>query len=60
MHKPNSQQQLLTDYILSNKENYYRLAYSYVKNTDDALDIVHESICKIYDLQANPCETGRS
>lgn len=39
-------QQLLVDYILSNKENYYRLAYSYVRNRDDALDIVHESICK--------------
>lgn len=39
-------QQMFVDYILFNKENYYRLAYSYVKNTDDALDIVHESICK--------------
>lgn len=28
------------------KENYYRLAYSYVKNADDALDIVQESIYK--------------
>ncbi len=39
-------QQVLADYILSNKENYYRLAYSYVRNRDDALDIVHESIYK--------------
>ncbi|MGR6835870.1 RNA polymerase sigma factor [Syntrophomonas erecta] len=45
MGKP-IQQQLFAEYILSNKENYYRLAYSYVKNKDDALDIVHESICK--------------
>ncbi|KAE9633182.1 MAG: polymerase sigma-70 factor, subfamily [Epulopiscium sp.] len=28
------------------KENYYRLAYSYVKNVDDALDIVQESVYK--------------
>lgn len=42
-HNP---QQLLVDCILSNKDNYYRLAYSYVRNRDDALDIVHESICK--------------
>ena len=28
------------------KENYYRLAYSYVKNADDALDVVQESIYK--------------
>ncbi len=45
MSKPKSQQ-MLVDYILTNKEQYYRLAYSYVKNKDDALDIVHESIYK--------------
>ncbi|MCC5910569.1 MAG: sigma-70 family RNA polymerase sigma factor [Clostridiaceae bacterium] len=33
-------------YILDNKEMHYRLAYSYVKNKEDALDIVQESICK--------------
>lgn len=45
MSKPKSQK-MLVDYILTNKEQYYRLAYSYVKNQDDALDIVHESIYK--------------
>ncbi len=45
MSKPKSQQ-MLVDFILTNKEQYYRLAYSYVKNQDDALDIVHESIYK--------------
>lgn len=34
------------DHIIKNNERYYRLAYSYVKNVDDALDIVQESICK--------------
>jgi RNA polymerase sigma-70 factor (ECF subfamily) len=34
------------DHIIKNNEGYYRLAYSYVKNVDDALDIVQESICK--------------
>lgn len=34
------------DPILENKERYYRLAYSYVKNEQDALDIVQDSICK--------------
>lgn len=33
-------------YILQNKEMHYRLAYSYVKNKEDALDIVQESIYK--------------
>lgn len=34
------------DYIVNNQENFYKVAYSYVKNQDDALDIVHDSICK--------------
>lgn len=34
------------DYIIEYKEAIYRLAYSYVKNPDDALDMVQESICK--------------
>ena len=38
--------QLVVEFIQNNKENYYRLAYSYVKNVDDALDIVHESVYK--------------
>lgn len=33
-------------YIIDNKEHLYRLAYTYVKKEDDALDIVHDSICK--------------
>lgn len=39
-------EKLLSDVVIKNKENYYRLAYSYVKNVDDALDIVQESIYK--------------
>lgn len=37
---------LLTRCITENKENVYRLAYSYVRNKDDALDIVQDSIYK--------------
>lgn len=37
---------LLEDYILNNKESHYRTAYSYVKNKEDALDVVQESIYK--------------
>jgi len=36
----------IEDYIVKNKEMHYRIAYSYVKNKDDALDIVQESIYK--------------
>jgi RNA polymerase sigma-70 factor (ECF subfamily) len=36
----------ITDYVVKNKESHYRLAFSYVKNADDALDVVQESIYK--------------
>lgn len=39
-------EKIVIDYILENKESCYRLAYSYVKNVDDALDIVQESTYK--------------
>ncbi|MGG7141992.1 RNA polymerase sigma factor [Clostridium nigeriense] len=45
MHKENLKKQI-AEYIISNKEKYYRVAYSYVKNADDALDIMQESIYK--------------
>lgn len=32
--------------LLENYQKYYRLAYSYTKNEDDALDVVQESACK--------------
>ena len=38
--------QRLTDYIVAHQEDFYRLAYSYVKNRDAALDVVQESIVK--------------
>ncbi|WP_339224102.1 sigma-70 family RNA polymerase sigma factor [Paenibacillus sp. FSL H8-0332] len=39
-------EKILTHCITEHKENVYRLAYSYVKNKDDALDIVQDSIYK--------------
>jgi RNA polymerase sigma-70 factor (ECF subfamily) len=36
----------IADYVIRYKENIYRLAFNYVKNADDALDIVQESIYK--------------
>ncbi|MFB7642772.1 RNA polymerase sigma factor [Peribacillus butanolivorans] len=38
--------QLIADFVIQNKEQYYRLAFYYVKNKEDALDIVQESIIK--------------
>ncbi|WP_033445575.1 RNA polymerase sigma factor [Ornithinibacillus scapharcae] len=37
---------MIADYVMQNKENFYRLAYSYVQNREDALDIVQDSIQK--------------
>lgn len=39
-------EKIFTDYIVDNKNSFYRVAYSYVKNEQDALDIVQESIYK--------------
>lgn len=33
-------------HALQYKDNYYRLAYSYVRNAEDALDIVQEAVYK--------------
>lgn len=45
MDKSSLEKQIV-DYVIRYKENHYRLAYSYVKNVDNALDIVQESILK--------------
>ncbi|MDK2563965.1 RNA polymerase sigma factor [Romboutsia sedimentorum] len=34
------------NYIIENKNSFYRIAYKYVRNEQDALDIVQESILK--------------
>ncbi len=36
----------LTGYIIENQEKFYRLAYSYVRNQEDALDVVQSAVCK--------------
>lgn len=44
--KGNPYHERITDSIIEYREHAYRLAYSYVGNKEDALDIVQESICK--------------
>lgn len=39
-------EQELIELVTKNKEKYYRVAFSYVKNREDALDIVHDAIVK--------------
>lgn len=38
--------QLVENYIVENQNAHYRLAYSYVKNKESALDIIQDSIMK--------------
>lgn len=38
--------ELVEQFILENKESHYRLAYGYVRNKENALDIVQEAILK--------------
>jgi len=41
-----NKEQELVGLIKANKEKYYRVAFTYVKNKEDALDIVHDAIVK--------------
>lgn len=34
--------------VLQEKDNLYRMAYMYMKNENDALDVVHEGVLKAY------------
>ena len=47
----------MVNYILENQNKFYRLAFSYVKNKEAALDVVQNAICKAlekcYDIK-NP------
>lgn len=38
--------EIVTDFIVENRDSAYRLAYSYVHEREDALDIVQDSVCK--------------
>lgn len=39
----------LTEYVIENQQKFYRIAYSYVKDKDRALDIVQNMICKVFE-----------
>ena len=36
----------ITAYIIEHQNQFYRLAYSYVRNQEDALDAVQNAVCK--------------
>lgn len=39
----------MTGYIIENQNKFYRLAFSYTHNEEDALDIVQNAVCKALD-----------
>lgn len=42
----NNLEKLFAEQTIRQQDNYYRLAYSYTKNSEDALDIIQDSIYK--------------
>lgn len=36
----------LIQYILANQDRFYRVAYSYTRHQEDALDVVQNAVCK--------------
>lgn len=43
----------LVDFIMNNKDDFYRLAFGYVKNSNDAIDILQDSIQKAISSKNN-------
>jgi len=44
----NDLEEQIAEHVLEFQDRYYRLAFSYVRNADDALDIVGESVAKAF------------
>ena len=43
---PNVREESLTAFLVENQERFYRLAYSYLKSREDALDAVQAAVCR--------------
>ena len=48
----------LTDYLVENQARFYRLAYSYLHNREDALDAVQSAVCKALEKQDSLRDAG--
>lgn len=48
-----NKEKLFEDFIIEKQQVLYKLAYSYVKNSSDAMDIIQESILKAYSNISN-------
>lgn len=45
----NNDYEILSEYIIGNQERFYRIAYTYVQNEADALDVVSEAVVSAYE-----------
>lgn len=43
----------LVQYILENQDRFYRVAYSYTRHQEDALDVVQSAVCKALEAHKN-------
>lgn len=43
----------LIQYIVENQDRFYRIAYSYTKHQEDALDAVQNAVCKALEAHEN-------
>ena len=48
-----SREKIFEAYIESNKEKLYKISYVYLKNKEEAMDVIHESIVKAYNKLGN-------
>ena len=52
-----NEQQLIT-FLVENQARFYRLAYSYLKNREEALDAVQTAVCRALEKQQSLQEPG--
>ena len=46
-----TREETLTQYLVDNQTGFYRLAYSILKNPDEALDAVQTAVCRALERQ---------
>lgn len=53
-----TKEETLTQYLVANQAGFYRLAYSVLKNQDEALDAVQTAVCRALERQDSLRDTG--
>ena len=53
-----TKEEILTQYLVENQAGFYRLAYSVLKNQDEALDAVQTAVCHSLERQNSLRDTG--